>query len=207
MPWVKPQHRHHLIAALTSEQLAASLLLLSVEQAGRWLAELDEDDRIPIMNCMPPKAIPVLLSSMPGQNRDEVIAAMAPTQANATRETLYERGVAEAFGRTNVTVSHPQGAPPGIFIVQVFGRSIAVTPIFYEEDVGTLSTQDLRYAQNMAIELQAAGALVVSNTTLSEDVTAYRKEARRQGWIFDIVTWIDRRHDGLLQRALVSLIR
>lgn len=205
LPAMRPHQRGPLIAALTSEQIAVSLLLLSAEQAGKWLSELSEADRLPIMGAMPPQAIPVLLRTMPGQNSDEVLASMGAPQAHATRESIYERGVVEAFGRTNVTVTFPDGAPSTLFLVEVFGQTIAVTALFHES--GVLTPQGVQYGQNLALDWQAAGVLIVTNMPVSDEAIAYSREARRQGWLLDTVMWIDRRHDGAVQRALVGLIR
>ena len=199
------EQRSRLFGMLPSEHIAAVLLLLSVEQAAAILTSMPEEETLVTFECLPPQAVPMLLAAMSADDQSWLLSAMEPTQASALRGSLYELGVQAALQRTNATVNRPSEAASNVLLVTTSQQSFAVSLFFRE--FGSLTVQEVRYAQEAAVTAQVRGALAVTNVGLSNEVLAYRRDARAQGWIIDVVTWTDPRQDGLLQRTLAGLIR
>jgi hypothetical protein len=74
-------------------------------------------------------------------------------------------------------------------------------------ETGALTPYDMREVEAAAARAEANGTLAVTNVSVPKDVVDYGRDARGAGRLIDAVTWVDSRHDGLLQRALVSLVR
>jgi hypothetical protein len=202
----KPPQRNTVLGLLSIEQIIGVLRTLPVEHAATLLAGLPKDHIVAVIDGLPPKAVPVLLEAMPPEFRAALLGEMDPYQADGTLTTMYQRGVAQALGRTNVHITYPNGDQDPTLLVQTFERLIVVS-ICYHDENGALSQREIRSAEDTATWLRAHGVLVVTNAPLTQEAIGYRSDARAMDRLVDVVTWIDNRHDGMLQRALVSLVR
>ena len=202
---MKAGQRNTVLSMLTIEQIIGVLRTMPVEHAAGLLAGMPKERIVEVIDGLPPKAVPVLMEAMPPEFRAALLDEMDPYQADGTMSTMYQRGVAQALGRTNVQITYPNGEQDPTLLVQTFERLIVVA-ICYHDD-GALSQREIRTAEDTAAWMRANGTLVVTNAQLTQEAIGYRSEARSRERLVDVVTWLDPRHDGALQRALVSLVR
>lgn len=117
----------------------------------------------------------------------------------------YEQGVARVLGSTSAQFVASGENLPHCLLIRIFNCLIAVT-VDYREHL-SLGLPDLYAAEATALHAKADAALTVTNRALPDAVVGYNNAAANQGRPVAAVTWVDSRDDGLLQRALVRLVR
>lgn len=203
LPAMRPEQRESLTVLLSAEQVIGLIELMPTAQAVTLLTSLPVE-RMPAV-CGPLSdqlVLALLAAELPTDRREAVQAAVNPRQLRMALSVEYERDVVAALGRTNVEITVPQDAPAGTLMVRALGRHISVA-IRYGDD-GRMAVRD---AEAVAYRIRAAGALAVTNEQPAEDVLRYCHDTRLQGRQIGAIAWVDGRHDGLLKRALVSLVQ
>lgn len=169
------------------------------------LATLPPRRLLTVMEGVSPAETSELLRVMPEEQRSTLLGSMDRHNAASLLASGYELDIAQALGRTNVTVTSLGEGQTDALLVGIFGRYILVTIHFV--DHGDLTAQDLQKAAARAQGMQVSAVLAVTNAPVGTDVREYVRDALRRGHLIDVVTWTDAGHDGMLQRTLVQLVR
>lgn len=194
--------RETLIDILGPDQLIAVLQKTSHDDTIRLLLLLPGERLGEVANSLDDATVVELLANLPGARQAAILAAMDPGKAYVASARLYESQVAETLTRINADVSVPTAVPSGTFMVQGLRWRILVAARY--GDNGTIA---VREAEECAFRIRATGALGVVNLSVAGDVFDYCGEAQEQGRPVAVVTWADKRHDGILKKTLVSLFQ
>ena len=201
----KPNHRADILALLSHDQIIGVLRTVKPNQAAVLLSGVSRDLALAVIANLPTAAAAVLLNAMDVERRKVLLAGMDPVISGELLVTMYEHGVAHALGRTNATISYPPDGPRGTLLVRAFDRLIVV--IIRYGDYGVFPVRGVQEAEHAATWARASAALAVTRLPLSDEANDYLDAARAAGRPLDAITWLDERHDGLLQRSLVGLVR
>jgi hypothetical protein len=198
LPVAGPTESDRIVSALTDEQLVELIQSMPDDQARTVVSGLPTDRLPHLIDRLPVSA----LSSLPDDQQQALVTSMRPDQARDVMSTTYERGVMDALVRANTEVTIPPEAPPGILLVHVLDWWVTVAA--RHGDDGRVAVRD---AEDAALRMGTHAALSVTTNEPAQDVLRYCAQARRQGWSITATMWHDERHDTLLKRSLVSLLR
>jgi hypothetical protein len=196
----KPGSRGAVLRMFADKDVIRASSAVTAEQGASMLAELPADRLRHVFRELPEPVRAVLLTSLPGEQRDGLLGDMDQGHASDVRAKLYVRAVTDALRRANAEVTVPENAPPGIMYVTAYQRAVAIAAQLGDD--GRIGVQA---AENAAYWLRTHAALSVSDQPIAPEVRRYCADAREQGRPISAMTWADERDDGPLKRVLASL--
>jgi hypothetical protein len=196
----KPGSRGRVLQMFADKDVIRASAAVPVDQAAALLAELPQARLRHLFRELAEPVRAVLLTTLPGGRRDELIGELDAGHADDVRTQMYVRAVTEALRRFNAEVTVPGGAPAGILCVAAYQKVVAIA--VHLGDDGRMSVPA---AENAAYRLRTHGALSVTDQPIDPAVRRYCADAREKGRPLSAVTWADERDDGPLKRVLASL--
>jgi hypothetical protein len=202
LPAMRPDLRFTVVASLSGEQLGGLAQLIPAGQLSALLNALPMERLLSLAPALPDHLVATLLTDLPEERRTALREAVDPHRLDAAMSGAYERAVVTALRRANAEVFVPEGLPRGVVLARTVGRPVVVAASFTDDGRRTV-----RDAEHVAFRREAGAALSVTREEPADDVLAYCRRARREGRPVEAVGWVDNRDDGLLKRALATLIQ
>jgi hypothetical protein len=198
-----PSRREALLSHLTDARLAAELALLPLVETARVLACLPSDRAAAQLERVSPAILTLLLDALPAAHRKRLAALLDPVHLVDLRRADYERAVIESLRRTAARLEWVPGVRGANLRAGVFHRLFGISLCYV--DNGTLPSRAVAAAQQVFVDEQVHGVLLISNAEPSPEASELTLDARYAQTPALVVTWDRDDNDGVLGRALVRL--